>query len=109
MSGRFAPIIERYRADVNADTVAHADIPVHGDVGSMYSLLRGELHWSPDFMPIMFAYNLSILLKIRVNRQKQLPAISHVWANISFSAPAWYHVSVLWKKVAICQNASFAA
>jgi hypothetical protein len=70
MSRRVCPVIKRYGANVDAHAVPSAHIPVDSNVGSMYAQLLRRLHWSPDFVAVVFAYDLSVLLKIRVYWQK---------------------------------------
>ena len=65
----FAPVVERNGADVDAYAVSSADIPVNGNVGSVNAQFVG--FWgTPNIVSVMFAYNLSFGLKIRVYRQK---------------------------------------
>jgi hypothetical protein len=67
-----SPVIERYGADVEADAVADADIPIHSGRGSVDAQLGRWLHRSPDFVAIVFTYDLAVLLKIRVDWHKIL-------------------------------------
>lgn len=69
MPRRICPVIQRHGANVNAHTVSGAHIPVDSNVSSMYAQLRRRLHGTPDFVAVVFACNLSILLKIRIYRQ----------------------------------------
>ena len=73
MSGRVCPVVERHGANVDACTVSGAYVPVYGNVGTMYAQLRGRFYGSPNFVSVVFAYNFSVLLKIRVYRQKLSP------------------------------------
>ena len=75
VSWRVCPIVEGHGANVYAYAVSSAYVPVYGNVGSMYAQFRGWFYWSPDFMSVMFAYNFSVLLKIRVYRQKLSPLL----------------------------------
>ena len=68
-AGRFSPIVERHGADANAYAVADADIPVHGNVVSVNAQLT-RFGGTPNIVSIMFAYNFTFSLKIRVYRQK---------------------------------------
>jgi hypothetical protein len=65
----FSPVIQGYGADIDAYTVADADIPIHrhvGPVDTQFARFAG----APNLMPIVFAYNFAFSLKIRVYRQK---------------------------------------
>ncbi len=75
MTRRLAPVIERYGTHIDAYAVADTNVPVYCDVCSMNSLPGGKLDWSPDFVSLVLRNNLSILLKISVDRQKISPAI----------------------------------
>jgi hypothetical protein len=75
VSGCFCPVVKGHGANVNAYAVSSAKVPVYGNVGSMYSQLLGWFYWSPDFVSVVFAYNFSVLLKIRVYRQKLSPLL----------------------------------
>ena len=70
MSGGIGPIVERYRAYINAYTVSDATIPVYSTGCSVYAKFRGSFDGPPDFVAVMFTYNLSFSLKIRVYWQK---------------------------------------
>jgi hypothetical protein len=70
MARRVSPIIERNRANINADAVSNADIPVHSTGCSVNTKLLGRFNWPPYFVTVMFANNLALGLKIRVNWQK---------------------------------------
>jgi hypothetical protein len=86
MSRRVCPVIQRYGANVDAHAVPSAHIPVYSNVSSMYAQLLRRLHWSPDFVTVVFAYNLSVLLEIRVYRQNFSPFLtSSKRANIRLS------------------------
>ena len=73
VSGRVCPVVQGHGANVDADAVSSAQVPVYGNVGSVYSQLLRRLYWPPDFVSVVFAYNFSVLLKIRVYRQKLSP------------------------------------
>lgn len=73
MSRRFSPIIEGNGTNIDAYAISNADIPVNSYVGPMYALFRGRLYRTPDFMTVVFSSNLSLVLKIRVYRQKRSP------------------------------------
>jgi hypothetical protein len=86
MSRRFCPVVQRHGANVDAYAVSDAHVPVYSNVGSMYAQLLRRLHWSPDFVAVVFSYNLAVLLKIRVYRQKLSPFLtSSKQANIRLS------------------------
>jgi hypothetical protein len=86
MPRRVCPVIQRHGANVNAHTVSSADVPVDSNVGSMYAQLRRRFYGSPDFVAVVFAYNLAVLLKIRVYRQKTFTvSIAGKTGNIRFS------------------------
>ena len=65
----FCPIVEAYGANINADTVTYADIPVYSRVGTVDGLLV-RVRVAPDFVTVVFTNNLAFSLKIRVYRQK---------------------------------------
>jgi hypothetical protein len=73
MPRRFCPVIERHGANVDAHAVSNAYVPVNCYVGSMYAQLFRGFHGSPDFVAIVFSYNLPFVLEIRVYRQKLSP------------------------------------
>ena len=75
MSWRVCPIVEGHGANVYAYAVSGAYVPVNGNVGSVYAQFRGWFYGSPDFVSVVFAYNFSVLLKIRVYRQKLSPLL----------------------------------
>jgi len=70
MPRRISPIIERNRANVYADAVSYAAIPVNSAGCSVNTKLLWRFNWPPYFVTVMFANNLAFGLKIRVNRQK---------------------------------------
>jgi hypothetical protein len=86
MSRRVCPVVQRHGANVDAYAVSSAHVPVDSNVGSMYAQLLRRFYWSPDFVSVVFACNLSVLLKIRVYRQK-LFTVSNAGktGNIRFS------------------------
>ena len=86
MTGRVHHVIERDGADIGAEAVAHADIPVHCRVASMDTQLGRGLDGSPNFVSTVFTYNFAFSLKIRVNRQKQSPLKLRRSRHISVSA-----------------------
>ena len=60
-------------------------------MSSMYSQLRWRFYGSPDFVSVVFAYNFSVLLKIRVYRQKTFTTSSaEETGNIRFSTTLPY-------------------
>ena len=68
-TGRLIPVIQGHGADADAYAVADADIPVYSNVGSVNPQFVG--FWgTPNIVSVMFAYNFSFSLKIRVYRQK---------------------------------------
>jgi len=70
VSRRFSPLIQRNGANVDAYAVSNAGIPVNSARGSMNAQFLRGLHWSPNFVSVMFADNLAFCLKIRVDRQE---------------------------------------
>jgi DNA primase catalytic subunit len=87
VSRRFAPVIQRNWANVDAHAVSRACVPVHCNVGSVYALLGWRFYGSPDFVAVVFSCNLSVFLKIRVYRQKTSPIHNPLKrANIRLSA-----------------------
>ena len=67
---RISPVVERNGANVDAYAVSYADIPVYSDVCSMNAQFAWGFNGTPDFVSVMFTYNLSFGLKIRVYWQK---------------------------------------
>ena len=70
VSRGISPIIQRDGANVDAYAISDAAIPVYCAGCSVYSKFFGGFNWSPDFVTVMFTYNLSFSLKIRVYWQK---------------------------------------
>jgi hypothetical protein len=83
--GGVNPVIEGDGADIDADAIAQADIPIHSDVSSMNAQLGWGFNGAPDLVSIMFAYNLAVFLKIRINRQNSSPLETRLGGDISFS------------------------
>jgi hypothetical protein len=75
VTGRIDHVVERYWANVGADAVSDADIPIYRDVGSVDSQCFRGIDWAPYFVAVMFACYLAFTLKIRVNWQKQFTKI----------------------------------
>ena len=75
MSGCFCPVVKGHRANVDAYAVSGTYVPVNGNVGSMYAQFHGWFYGPPDFVSVVFTHNFSVLLKIRVYRQKFSPSI----------------------------------
>ena len=73
MPRRVYQVIQRNGTNVHANAVSSANVPVYRNVGSMDAQLFRRLYGSPNFVSVVFAYNLSVLLKIRVYRQKLSP------------------------------------
>jgi hypothetical protein len=73
MARRVCPVEQGYGTDVYAYSVTCADFPVNSNVGAVYTQLLGRLNWSPNAVSLMFAHNFSVLLEIRVYRQKIPP------------------------------------
>lgn len=73
MSGCVCPVVKGHGANIDAYAVSGAYVPVDGNVGSVYAQFCGWFYGSPDFVSVVFAYNFSVLLKIRVYRQKLSP------------------------------------
>jgi hypothetical protein len=70
MPRRVYQVVQRHGTNVYAHAVSGANVPVDSNVGSMDAQLRRRFYRSPDLVSVVFAYNLSVLLKIRVYRQK---------------------------------------
>jgi hypothetical protein len=71
----FCPIVQGYGANIDAGAVSSANVPVDSDVGPVYTQFFWRFYGSPDFVSVVFAYNVSVLLKIRVYRQKLSPPL----------------------------------
>jgi len=69
-------------AYVYAYSIACADFPVYGYIGSMYSKLLRWLHWAPDVMIVVLTDNLALLLEVRINRQGNITIQSLKEVNI---------------------------
>jgi hypothetical protein len=85
VSRRISPFIKRNRADIDAYAISDADIPIHRRGCSMNPKLLRRLDGPPDFVAVMFAYDLAFSLKIRVNWQKISPINLLGSEDISFS------------------------
>jgi hypothetical protein len=72
---RFCPVVQGHGTNVNADAVSSAYVPVYGNVASMNAQFLRWFNGPPDFVPIVFSYNFSVLLKIRVYWQKLSPLL----------------------------------
>jgi hypothetical protein len=86
MSRRFSPIIKANRANINTHPIANTGIPVYGAGCAVNPKFLRGVNRSPHFMAIMFTYNLTFSLKIRVNRQKNSPLKISETTNIRVSA-----------------------
>jgi len=87
MSWRICPVIQRDGANVDANAVADADVPIDSNVGPVNAQLLRRFYGSPDFVSVVFACNLSFVFKIRVYGQKCLTYPNSLKrANIRFSA-----------------------
>ena len=69
------PVVQGHGANVDAYSVSGTYVPVYGNVGSVYAQFFRRFYGSPDFVSVVFAYNFSLLLKIRIYRQKLSPYI----------------------------------
>jgi hypothetical protein len=94
MPRRVCPVVQGYGANVYAHSISGARVPVDSNVGSVYSHFLRRFYGSPNFVSVMFAYNFSVLLKIRVYRQK-LFTISNAGKteNIRLSTPVYYQAA----------------
>ncbi len=86
MPGGISPIVKGNWANVDTDTVTDTAVPVNGAGCSMNSQFIRGFHWTPDFVSIVFAYDLAFGLKIRINRQNNSPQLVHGSDDIRFSA-----------------------
>jgi hypothetical protein len=59
-------IIEGDGANISADSISNTGVPVYRRGGSMYSKFGWGFDGSPDFVSVMFAYDLAFILKIRI-------------------------------------------
>ena len=75
MAQRITPIKQGYRANVDADAVPRANVPVDSHGGSMNAQLLGRFNRSPDIVPFVLARNCTLLLKIRIYRQTDSPIL----------------------------------
>ena len=82
MTRSVCPIKNCNWAYVYTYSIACADFPVYGYVGSMYSKLLRRLHWPPDVVIVVLADDLSLLLKVRINRQGNITIQSLKEVNI---------------------------
>jgi hypothetical protein len=75
MAGRITPIKQRHGANVKTDAVSCADVPVNSHDGPMDAQLLRGFNWPPDIVPIVLAFDLSVLLKICVYWQTDSPKL----------------------------------
>jgi hypothetical protein len=88
-------VVQRNGTNVHAHTVSGAHVPVDSNVGSVDAQLRRRLYGSPDLVSVVFAYNLSVLLKIRVYRQKLFTFFNSLrQPNIRLSALGDYKLAI---------------
>jgi len=73
MTKSICPVKNAYRANLYANAVSCANLPVNCNVCSMNAKFRGRLHWSPDVMLVMLARNFSIFLEIWIYWQNNPP------------------------------------
>lgn len=71
MPRRIHHVIEGHGADVCADAVSHADIPIDRCKRSVNTQHLRRLDGTPHFMAVVFTDYLVFTLKIRIYRQKQ--------------------------------------
>jgi hypothetical protein len=85
MAGRITPIKQCYGANLDADAVSGAYVPVNSHGGSMDAQLLGRFNRSPDIVPVVLTCDLSILLKIGIYWQTDSPTIELKPRNINSS------------------------
>jgi hypothetical protein len=105
MAWRVCPVIQGYWANVYAHAVSGARVPVDGNIGSMYAHLLRWFYGSPDFVSVVFTYNFSVLLKIRVYRQKvHLSIIRDSSRILGFLSPVVGGVRFLKKHISVIES-----
>jgi len=72
MSRGVRPIKHIHRADLDADAISFANIPVNSHSSSMQTEFFRRLYRSPDVVTLMFTRNLPIVLEIRIYWQNSL-------------------------------------
>jgi hypothetical protein len=85
MAGRITPIKQCYGANLDADAVSGAYVPVNSHGGSMDAQLLGRFNRSPDIVPVVLTCDRSFLLKIRIYWQTGSPTIGLKPRNINSS------------------------
>jgi hypothetical protein len=65
-------IIQGYGTNVRADAVSDTTIPIDSCKGSVDTQFSRGFDGSPDFVTVMFANDLAVFLKIRINWHKIL-------------------------------------
>jgi hypothetical protein len=83
MAGRITPIKQCYGANLDADAVSSANVPVNGHGGSMDAQLLGGFNRPPDIVPAVLARDRSFLLKVRIYWQTDSPTIELKLRNIN--------------------------
>lgn len=72
MSGGVRPFKHVHGANLDADAVSLANIPVNRDNSAMHTEFSRGFYRPPDIVTLMFTGNLSILLEIRIYWQNNL-------------------------------------
>ncbi len=69
MSFGVCPVEQGHWTHLYADAVANADFPINRHIRAVNPLFCGRFYWSPNLVPVVFACNLSFVLKIRIYGQ----------------------------------------
>jgi hypothetical protein len=73
MSRYINHVVKRHGTNVSTDAISDADVPIHRNVVSVDAQFGWGFDGAPDVVTVMFTYNLTILLKIRINWHKKSP------------------------------------
>jgi hypothetical protein len=83
MAGRITPIKQCHGANVDANAVSGANVPVDSHVGPMNAQFLRWFNRSPDIVPIVLSRNCALLLEIRIYRQTDSPILDGKLGNIN--------------------------
>jgi len=75
VAGRITPIEQGHGANVDADSVSSANVPVDSHGGPMNAQLLRRFNRSPDIVSIVLTLDLTVLLEIRIYRQADSPIL----------------------------------
>ena len=73
MSRCFRPFENCYRANLDTDAVACADVPVNCNVCSVYAKFFRRLNWTPNVVSLMLGYDFAFLFEVWIYRHHSSP------------------------------------